>query len=452
MKVESLAGSWVEDTEWTPGTNQTRQIQYSPCVGAAIAQDRLESILREKAIELGADIRHDTELLRFEQNSNGVTARLHQRNGAEYSIHATYMVAADGRRSPVRTALGIGRKGRGFIRTVGSVLFRAPLDEYLRDGVFLFNVEQPGLDGFLALCQDGRWILMFSDDRERDNSMLEKLIFKALGRSDLKVEILATGRWELSALIADAFSSNNVFLAGDAAHTLPPNRGGYGANTGIEDAHNLVWKLASVLSGTSAPQLLDTYDAERRPIAWLRHDQIFVRPDYENEANKTARGVPVFDDAAMEFGQLYRSSAVTGADPDLPSAMRPEQWAGQPGTRAPHLWVTKGEELLSTLDLFQQDWVLLGEDQRWASAAASVGDLLGINLVWVRIGADVLASNPEEFRKAFGLGSGGASLIRPDGYIAWRSTNSVTDPVRAVADALSSVLFANAAQHKLGCT
>ena len=99
--------------------------------------------------------------------------------------------------------------------------------------------------------------------------------------SEVRIELIATGRWELAALIADRFSGRRVFLAGDAAHQLPPNRGGYGANTGIEDADNLAWKLAAVTSGQFSPELLDTYDTERRPIAWLRHDQIFARADYK---------------------------------------------------------------------------------------------------------------------------------------------------------------------------
>jgi putative polyketide hydroxylase len=142
----------------------------------------------------------------------------------------------------------------------------------------------------------------------------------------------------LSALIADRFSSGRVFLAGDAAHTLPPARGGYGANTGIEDAHNLAWKIGAVLSGASAPELLDTYDAERRPIAWLRHGQIFARPDYAQFARSADKDVRLIDDDAMELGQLYRSSAVIGAGEDLPPALPPDQWVGQPGTRAPHVW------------------------------------------------------------------------------------------------------------------
>ncbi len=441
-RVESLAGKWFEESSWTPEDPQASPIEYSPCSGAALAQDRLEPILRDKAIALGADIRLETELIRFEQDADGVTVWLRERNGREYTMRAAYVIAADGHRSPIREALGIGRQGRGTMRVVRSVLFRAPLEKYLEAGVSQFQIEQPGLSAFLTTYGDGRWVLMFSDDEERDEPTLRTLVSKAIGRSDLEIELITTGRWELSALIADRFSAGRVFLAGDAAHTLPPNRGGYGANTGIDDAHNLAWKLSAVLSGASTPQLLDTYDAERRPIAWLRHQQIFVRTDYKAEAAGTAADAKIIDDAAMEFGQLYRSAAVLGTSDDLPPAQRPDQWAGQPGTRAPHLWISKGGERLSTLDLLQRSWVLLAEDERWAPAATLAARQLGLPLESLRIGADVRPSDPEALHKAFGLGAGGASLIRPDGYVAWRSSELPADPLRALTDALGQVSFA----------
>ena len=191
---------------------------------------------------------------------------------------------------------------------------------------------------------------MFSDDEERDEDTLRAMVHRAVGRSDFEVDIITTGRWEMSALIADPFSAGRIFLAGDAAHTLPPTRGGYGANTGIVDAHNLAWKLASVLSGDSTPALLETYDAERRPIAWLRHQQTFARQDYAAVANGVAEGAPIYEDDAMELGELYRSGAVLGASDGLPPAALPETWAGQPGTRAPHLWIEREGERISTLE------------------------------------------------------------------------------------------------------
>ncbi len=533
LKIESLAGKWAtEEIAWTPDKAGAKadgqppsRAEYSICTGAALAQDRLEPILRTKAVELGADVRLGTSLMSFDQDTGGVTASLRHRDGNEYTLRADYMIAADGHSSSIREALGIGRDGRGFLRTIRSVLFRAPLEHYLESGVSQFEIEQPDFTAMLTTYRDGRWLLMFSDDEERDELTLKAMVNKAIGRSDLDIEIITTGRWELSALIADRFSAGRVFLAGDAAHTLPPARGGYGANTGIEDAHNLAWKLASVLSGLSGPELLDSYDAERRPIAWLRHGQIFTRPDYQRFAGPADKDVPVIDDDAMELGQLYRSSAVLGAGKDLPPALRPDRWAGQPGTRAPHAWVSKGGVRVSTLDLVQPDWVLLSEDERWTAAARLAAERLKLKLECVLVdsaatnstpaaagsaldipieqiachpaGRLVLDSNlpqviahanyetfksmslrqlqpmsrgqitdqalaktesdlaamrydlmpsdpvdPNAFLKAFGIGPSGASLIRPDGYVAWRAAELPNDPAGAVIDALSKAASA----------
>ncbi|MGF7087316.1 2-polyprenyl-6-methoxyphenol hydroxylase-like FAD-dependent oxidoreductase [Kroppenstedtia sanguinis] len=437
VRVESITGEWFEESEWTPEKQKLPRIEYSPYRGAAIAQDNLEPILRDKAVELGADVMFNNELINFEQNANCITASIRNRDdGSEYTIRADYLVAADGSHSPVREKVGIGRDGRGYMRTVRSVLFRAPLEEYLEEGVKQFEIDQPELSAFLTTYDDGRWVLMFTDDKERDRDELLNEIQKAIGRSDLDIEIITTGRWEQTALIADSFSSGRVFLVGDAAHTLPPTRGGYGANTGIEDAHNLAWKLSSVLLGESKTQLLDTYDSERRPVAWLRHNQTFARPDYKSYASKAEDNVQIIDDDAIEFGQLYRSTAVIGTNTEMPLALRTEQWRGQPGTRAPHFWVIKDSEQLSTLDLFGHGWVLLTEDGRWSAVAIDASEKTGVQVECFRIGIDVVPSNSEMFHQAFGLRSTGASLIRPDGYVAWRTVDMPDDP----SDELTHVL------------
>jgi putative polyketide hydroxylase len=446
-RVESLTGEWFDESDWTPEKPDAPKRQGAASVeltrhtGAAIAQDRLEPLLRDKARDLGAELRLGTELVRFEQDPGGVTAWLRERGGRECAVRASYMIAADGSRSPVRTALGIGRKGPGHLQTMRSVLFRAPLEEYLEKGISQFEIDQPGLKAFLTTYADGRWVLMFMDDVERDEASLCVAIHKAIGRSDLPVDIITTGRWELSALITDRFAFGRVFLAGDAAHTLPPTRGGFGANTGIHDVHNLAWKLSAVLSGVATPNLLETYDAERRPVAWGRLEQTFARPDYAKYAPRVADGVAILDEAAMEFGQLYRSTGVIGAGSELPAAARPEEWAGQPGTRAPHVWVEGSAGRVSTLDLFERGWVLLAEDVRWITAAKKARDNLGIPVASLRLGADIRPEDPASFRKAFGIGIGGASLIRPDGVVAWRSVELAEDPTAAFSDALARVSF-----------
>jgi 2-polyprenyl-6-methoxyphenol hydroxylase-like FAD-dependent oxidoreductase len=443
--VESLAGRWFEATDWTPAKKEAPPPDsYSPHSGAAIAQDLIEPILRRRARELGAELRLGTELARFQQDASGVTAWLRERGGREYALRADSMIAADGNRSAVREALGIGRRGPGHLRTVRSVLFRAPLDEYLVKGISQFEIEQPELRAFLTTYNDGRWVLMFLDEKERDERECRTAIERAIGRSDIPIEIITTGRWELTALIAESFSSGRVFLAGDAAHTLPPTRGGFGANTGIADAYDLAWKLEAVLSGASAPALLETYDAERRPVAWTRLEQTFARPDYAEYGAGFAQGVTLFDDAAMEFGQLYRSAAILGAGPELVAAATPDVWAGQPGTRAPHTWIRRPSgERISTLDLFQRGWVLLIADERWTLPVATVRDELGIDVRACRLDADFFADGAE-FLRAYGIDRTGASLIRPDGYIAWRAVTAPADRTATLREALARVAFARA--------
>lgn len=399
-RVESLAGQWFEEAGFTP--KPQAQGDWSPFLGAGIPQDQLEPKLREAARARGADLRLGTELVRFEQDDEGVTAWLREKSGREYSLRAAYLVACDGNRSPVREALGISRRGPGALQTLRSVLFRAPIDHYLEKKVQQFEIEQPELKAFLTTYSDGRWVLMFKDDIERSEAQMVADIKKAIGE-DVPVEIITTGRWELTALVATQFTQGRVFLAGDAAHTLPPTRGGYGANTGIHDAHNLAWKLAAVLRGEASPELLESYDLERRPAAWTRLEQTFARPDYAAHAHGFADGVTILDEAAIELGQLYRNLA---SDDALPEAARPDQWRGQPGTRAPHVWLPDpidAAQRVSTLDWFGRGWVLVTAGGNWIADA-------GIHIVRA----------PESVQKAFGLEPGGASLIRPDGIVTWR--------------------------------
>jgi putative polyketide hydroxylase len=445
-RVESLAGAWFDQSAWTPAAAEPQppkpKLELSPCRGAAFAQDRLEPLLRARAVELGAEVRARTELVSFEQDRDGVTARLRTRDGVESTVRAAYLIAADGARSQVRDALGIDRHGRGHIQTIRSVLFRAPLEAYLEKGVRQFEIDEPDLRAFLTTYNDGRWVLMLHDDLDRDEATLRAAIFRAIGRSDVAVEILATGRWELAALVANQFAVGRVFLAGDAAHTLPPTRGGFGANTGIHDAHNLAWKLAAVLSGASRAELLDTYDAERRPVAWVRHQQIFARPDYAAVANGVAEGEPILDDDALELGQLYQSAAVLGAAEGLPLALRPEEWAGQPGTRAPHAWLAgEASERQSTVDLLQRGWALLSAHESWRRAARDAGDALGLDVAFHWLGATA-PGWPARYRTALGLGLGGASLVRPDGVVAWRAADRPAEPTAVLTGVLKQVAAA----------
>jgi 2-polyprenyl-6-methoxyphenol hydroxylase-like FAD-dependent oxidoreductase len=440
VRADVLTGTWHAETAWTPGEHAERTATASPCTGAAIAQDRLEPLLCDAAAGHGADLRLGVEMLSFAQDDDGVTVQVRPRDGAAaYTIRADYVIAADGADSPIRTALGIERQGVGHLRTLRSVLFRSEAaDAWLAQGVQQFDIQQPGLKAFLTTYGDSRWVLMFDDDRERSAAELADAVRRALG-SDLPFEILATGRWELAGRIAQAYRHGRIFLAGDAAHQLPPTRGGFGANTGIDDAWNLAWKLQWVVNGASHERLLDTYDAERRPIGWLRHQQTFARPDYAGWVGHALQGEPLYGSTALELGQLQRSDAVIGADASLPPAAHPDEWAGQPGTRAPHFWLCAGTRTLSTLDMFGAGFVLLTADRLWAEAAGSVAATLAIGLRAVVVGVDVDVADGESFTSRLGVGDNGATLVRPDGVIAWRSPGMVDDPAACVAAVLAQV-------------
>lgn len=425
-KVESLAGRWHDETPWTPGAKEEAWAgASSPCSGAAIAQDTLEPLLRERALELGADLRLGVEMLSFDQDDRGVTVHVRERaTGIESDLRASYLIAADGADSAIREELGITRSGVGHLRMMRSVMFLCDeADAYLDRGIRQFEIEQPDLQAFLTTYGDGRWVLMFHDDHERSEDELGNAVSKALGRH-MEFELLATGRWEMAGRIADHYSNGRVFLAGDAAHQLPPTRGGFGANTGIDDVHNLAWKLEMVLRHGSSTALLDTYNDERRPIAWLRHQQTFSRPDYAKWVGGTFEPQPIVGGVAMELGQLLRSDAIIGADASLPPAASPEEWAGQPGVRAPHAWIDQQGKQISTVDLFGRGFVVLSEDPDWKAAAEVVARKTGIPIQAIIVGADVRFESPETFNNLFGLKAGGVSLIRPDGVVGWRCADS----------------------------
>jgi len=433
--VESLVSEWKGEQDWTPGEAHDRSTGLSPCTGAAIAQDKLEPILREAALERGSDLRSGTKLISFEQNDRSVIARLRDlTDGREYDIAADYLIAADGASSGIRDALSIERVGVGHLRVLRSVLFHCPeADRYLARGAQQFAIEQDGFRAFLTTYGDSRWVLMLDGDQERSAEELRTSIRLALGR-DMAFDIITTGRWEMAGRIATAYRRGRVFLAGDSAHQLPPTRGGFGANTGIDDAWNLAWKLKRVINRSSGPTLLDSYEAERRPIAWLRHQQTFSRPDYARWVDADFRPEPLFGNDAMEFGQLLRSAAAIGAGPELPAAATPGEWSGQPGTRAPHVWVEKGAEVVSTLDLLGEDFVLIAANPGWRNVA----EALSLNLLGV--GDDVVFPQAQSFEATFGVSPQGAVLIRPDGIIAWRSSQFPgTGGEEALRDAFAQV-------------
>ena len=220
--------------------------------------------------------------------------------------------------------------------------------------------------------------------------------------------------------VAERYRVGRTFLVGDAAHWVPPT-GGLGANTGIQDAHNLGWKLAWVLRDRAGSALLDTYHDERRPVGLLTMQQALARFGARMQSDGSSA---IIDYPSIIYGYQYRSSAVLGAEEET-APLRPQELAGQPGTRAPHVPVTLEGRRVSTLDLYGSRFVLLAgpEGSSWVSAARAVTERPGVDAY--RFGVELAEA---EGAAAHGIGTDGALLVRPDGFVAWRSTPGAGRP------------------------
>jgi hypothetical protein len=227
----------------------------------------------------------------------------------------------------------------------------------------------------------------------------------------------------MAAVVAERFRAGRCFLIGDAAHLMPPT-GAFGGNSGIHDAHNLAWKLAMVVRGEADARLLDSYDAERRPVIAATLAQALARLQqwFKDPAGRLPPAVAIVDDYDVVFGQRYDTGAfvLEGTPPQRPFEPFAEL-SGRPGTRAPHLVVERGAERISMLDLFGRCFVLLAGDAAWRRAAAAVSERQGIALDCHIVGSGEDLRDPERrWPAAFGIGSSGAVLVRPDGFVAAR--------------------------------
>ena len=463
--VESLAGR--EIANYFPNLNAGVD-EFSPTVRLFINQDALEPILRTRAEELGARLRYRAECTSLEQDADGVTAVIRDLpNGTESSVRAKYVVAADGNRSPVRERLGIGMRGHGLLSHSITIYFRAlsdlgPLLADRNQGVHY--VTNPLMRGFFRLDRSGNagfLVVNLVGDTSRPEVIAAfpsapwanvaegiteqralELLRAAIGVPDIDVVIENIATWRAEANCADRFRDGRVFLAGDAAHVVPPN-GGYGGNTGVQDAHNLAWKLALTLGGVAGPGLLDTYDAERRPVGELTVEQAFTRyvarvaPYLGTEDTQ-----PIVDDFSMEIGYRYDSPAVVVEPGSPPLHEHPRESAGRPGARAPHVFLDRDGTRLSTLDLFGRNFVLLAgpEGSAWRNAAPAAAKGLGLSLDVHVVGGDGLADAGGSFPGSFGISPSGAVLVRPDGFVGWRAVTAADAPEDALRQALQALL------------
>jgi putative polyketide hydroxylase len=426
--------------------------QYCP-------QSAFEPMLLAHIRRQHSEVRYGTELCSFEQDDTGVTATVRQRDSGESeTVRADYLVAADGVRSPIRNALGVATTGYGALPIyVVFIYFRAPWRKFVPDLVDgdAVQVRNPAVDGiFLPVRDDlGMFITTYFPRAGESAAQFtaqrcREVLTSAIGEP-IDAEIIDVAPWQPYEQVADQFGSGRVFLVGDSAHTMPPFKAG-GANTAIQSAHNLAWKLAAVLNGMAAPALLATYHTERHPVGRFNARQSltgpaigFLRIDENRPQLPADEEAPMFN---VLIGYQYRSPAVVfgqpaPGSPDVVSLV--DELRAQPGTRVPHVWVQDGGRRVSTLDLVGPGFTLFtgssGAD--WATSAEAVSAKLSVPISVHSIGAagDIRDSDGQ-WAQLTGLGPDDALLVRPDGFVAWRSGALARSAENRLGEVLCQIL------------
>ena len=372
-------------------------------------------------------------------------------------VRAKYMIAADGNRSPIRAQLGIGTRGPGHLADCVTIYFHAECGAALRGRnlgvIYVFNPELRGFfrlmrtgdSGFLAVMTRGDMsrpdALNVADGIDKDRAI--GFVRAAIGMPGVDVTIGDIAAWRAVAEVAEHFAERRVFLVGDAAHVMPP-MGGFGGNTGVQDTHNLAWKLALVLKGIAGPELFATYDTERQPVGELAVQQAYTRYVLRVVPERGQDGMqPIVADLNMEIGYGYRSAAVIAA-PGNEALLHgdPRRAAGLPGTRAPHIWLERGGEPVSSFDLFTKHFCLLAaaDGGAWCEAARAAAAERGLPLDARHVDRGALRDPHGRFVEAFGVSPSGAVLMRPDGFVGWRAADASTASTATMREVLGALL------------
>ena len=452
---ESMTGH-----EWGRTTPEPN-VGHSPCWKIIQSQDTVETELLDHARKSGVGkILFGHEFVRFDEGTEGIAVTGRQLGtGEAITWHAQYLIAADGATSAVRRQADIEMRGPATLAVMANEYWQADLshvrDSALCAGWRVYAKDSPypistvlntnGRDKWLTLMPVGREV----DERigERTDAEVVQLGRAMSGVPNLDVKVINRSVWRMSRQVAARFRKGRVLLAGDSAHRFPPN-GGYGMNSGIQDAHNLAWKLAFVLSGRAGARLLDSYDSERRPIAEsnadfsLHNATRFIQCDEalrSGNAERIAFWIRDSDNHIHSIGQslgfVYEDGAVipdgTGKHLWQPRYYAPSD---KPGARFPHLWLDLARRH-TTLDWFDREFVLVvgPNADAWIDAARTVSGRGG-RVVQVR----QLADSHE--KDGLLLGLRGAALVRPDGHVAFRMPWTPSDPAAELGGVLARLL------------
>lgn len=423
--------------------------------GQWVPQYALEKVMLEKVRSLpGVDVRFGTRFVTAEQDAADVRARVADEE-AETRIVARYLIGADGARSHVRDLIGAKMEGREGLSHHYNVIFRAPgLAEAHAHGpgVIYWQIGKDGFSAIGPMDKDDIWAFMPGGTRPGDRLTdveAANLIRDRTG-IDLPFEILSADAWTANELLADRYAEGRIILAGDACHLHPP-AGGYGMNMGVGDGVDLGWKIAATLQGWGGPELVASYEIERRPVHRAVIDEamanyaIYVAPPPaeiedetpEGEAIRAKLGATIQASKGREFNTLgtvlglcYQDSPIIAAEdtPLPPHDCETYTPSGRPGCLAPHAWLPDGRSLY---DLFGAGFALVASvdaDPDGIAAAAADALSLGVPLTLVQPeGVDV-----------GGLYGAKLTLVRPDQHVAWRGDRWSTALAAAVGRAVTA--------------
>ena len=470
----------------------------SPTKMCDIPQTLVEPILVGAGARKGSKFQFDKEYLNLEQDEHGVTALIKDRlSGEEYYIRSKYLIGADGGNSKVAKDIGLNFEGQMGVGGSMNIVCKMDLSKYVahRPSV-LYWVVQPGSDvggigmGLVRMVRPwNEWLIVWGYDINEgapvvDEAFAKNIAHKLVGDEDIPVEILSTSTWTVNHCHASTISKGRVFCMGDAIHRHPPSNG-LGSNTSIQDAFNLAWKLAMVIKGEAEPSLLDSYQAERAPVAKQVVDRanksvaefgpIFDAlgltdtqdpekmkenmakrkentPEAESQRETIRKSILFksyeFNCHGVEMNQRYNSNAVVSDGTQEPQYQRDHELYYQattwPGAHLPHVWLGDKDHPVSTLDVTGKGkfTLLTGiGGEAWIEAANSVSEKLNIDISTVQIGPGRDYSDLYgEWADAREIEDSGCLLVRPDFHIAFRSTVVTGNPNDQLESTLRSIL------------
>jgi putative polyketide hydroxylase len=444
--AKTLAGEEIERR--VPWRARAQSGAVSPVRNCLCAQDDLEPVLRWFAEKQGGGkLLFSTEATSFEQGKDGVIVTLLDLATRERrDVRAQYVLAADGAQSRIRRELGVRMQGRENVYDSVNIVLNADLTPWTTQRPSaLYFIENEKIRGtFLTINGRDRWGFLINalsaygyTPADFTFQRSAELVRLAAGVPDLDVKILGVAPWTASAHVAEQYVHGRIFLVGDAAHEMPPT-GGFGFNTGVQDVHNLAWKLAAVLKGTAAPSLLQTYHDERQPVARAITEQSLINAASMGrleQSKKNASARPEYlNEQGMIFGTTYTSNAVIpdgSAAPEIANAVTDYVPSARPGGRAPHVFFERDGERASTIDIVGNGFALLTAGGRvWLDAA---------NELSAKYAMTAHNIDETEFKSAYGVDESGAVLVRPDGYVGWRSHKAPRDPGAALREALTGI-------------